>query len=166
VALAVAAAAAAVLVSSAFAHSVLLGTEPANDAVVQESPGRVELRFNEPVEMSLGGIRVFDSQGNRVDADQVSPNGAPRVGVDIEGDLERGTYTVAWRAISADSDPISGAFVFHVQERGVQPGGISVESLTGTSTTVDAFFTGGRFFDAASTESSPGSPRRSRSSPS
>ena len=148
-ALAVAAAAAAVLVPSAFAHSVLLGTEPANDAVVQESPGRVELRFNEPVEMSLGGIRVFDSGGNRVDADRVSPNGARRVGVDIEGELERGTYTVAWRAISADSDPISGAFVFHVQERGVQPGGISVESLTGTSTTVDVFFTGGRFFDFA-----------------
>lgn len=148
-ALAVAAAAAAVLVSSAFAHSVLLGTEPENDVVVQEAPTRVELRFNEPVEMSLGGIRVFDSEGNRVDADEVSPNGAPRVGVDIEGELERGTYTVAWRAISADSDPISGAFVFHVQERGVQAGGISVESLTGTSTTVDVFFTGGRFFDFA-----------------
>jgi copper transport protein len=148
-ALAVAAAAAAVLVPSALAHSVLLETRPANDAVVQQSPGRVELRFNEPVEMSLGGIRVFDSQGNRVDADQVSPNNARRVGVDIEGELERGTYTVAWRAISADSDPISGAFVFHVQERGVQPGGISVESLTGTSTTVDVFFTGGRFFDFA-----------------
>lgn len=148
-ALAVAAAAAAVLVPSAFAHSVLLGTEPANDAVVQESPGRVELRFNEPVEMSLGGIRVFDSEGNRVDADRVSPNGARRVGVDIEGELERGTYTVAWRAISADSDPISGAFVFHVQERGVQPGGISVESLTGNTTTVDVFFTAGRFFDFA-----------------
>ena len=147
--LVVAAAVAAVLVPSAFAHSVLLGTEPANDVVLQESPGRVELRFNEPVEMSLGGIRVFDSQGNRVDADQVSPNDAPRVGVDIEGELERGTYTVAWRAISADSDPISGAFVFHVQERGVQPGGISVESLTGSSTTVDVFFTGGRFFDFA-----------------
>ena len=148
-ALAVAAAAAAVLVPSAFAHSVLLGTEPANDAVVKESPGRVELRFNEPVEMSLGGIRVFDSEGNRVDADRVSPNGARRVGVDIEGELERGTYTVAWRAISADSDPISGAFVFHVQERGVQPGGISVESLTGTTATVDVFFTAGRFFDFA-----------------
>jgi len=138
-----------VLVSSAFAHSVLLGTEPANDQVVQESPRRVELRFNEPVEMSLGGIRVFDSQGNRVDAEEVSPNNAPRVGVDIEGELERGTYTVAWRAISADSDPISGAFVFHVQERGVQPGGISVESLTGNTTTVDVFFTAGRFFDFA-----------------
>jgi copper transport protein len=138
-----------VLAPAAFAHSVLLGTQPANDAVVQESPGRVELRFNEPVEMSLGGIRVFDSEGNQVDADEVSPNNARRVGVAIEGELERGTYTVAWRAISADSDPISGAFVFHVQERGVQPGGISVESLTGSSTAVDVFFTGGRFFDFA-----------------
>jgi copper transport protein len=149
VALVVAAAVAAVLAPSAFAHSVLLGTEPANDAVLQESPSRVELRFNEPVEMSLGGIRVFDGQGERVDAEQVSPNNARRVGVDIEGELERGTYTVAWRAISADSDPISGAFVFHVQERGVQPGGISVESLTGNTTTVDVFFTAGRFFDFA-----------------
>ena len=148
-ALVVAAAVAAGLAPSAFAHSVLLGTEPANDQVLQESPSRVELRFNEPVEMSLGGIRVFDGEGNRVDADEVSPNNSRRVGVDIEGELERGTYTVAWRAISADSDPISGAFVFHVQERGVQPGGISVESLTGNTSTVDAFFTAGRFFDFA-----------------
>ena len=147
--LVLATAAAAVLASSAFAHSVLLGTQPGNDQVVQESPGRVELRFNEPVEMSLGGIRVFDGEGNQVETGEVSPNNARRVGVDIEGELERGTYTVAWRAISADSDPISGAFVFHVQERGVQPGGISVESLTGSSTTVDVFFTAGRFFDLA-----------------
>ena len=69
--------------------------------------------------------------------------------VGIEGELEPGTYTVAWRAISADSDPISGAFVFHVQERGVTSAAVSVDSLTGTSTTVDAFFTAGRFFDFA-----------------
>ncbi|HEU4450865.1 MAG TPA: CopD family protein [Gaiellaceae bacterium] len=145
--LALAAAVAAVLVPSALAHSVLLGTEPANDTVVQESPERVSLRFNEPVEMSLGGIRVYDAAGDRVDPDEVSPARGTEVGVVLEEQLARGTYTVAWRAISADSDPISGAFVFHVQERGVQPAGISVDSLTGTSTAVDAFFTAGRFFD-------------------
>ena len=56
---------------------------------------------------------------------------------------------MAWRAISADSDPISGAFVFHVQERGVTSGAVSLDSLTGTSTTTEAFFTAGRFFDFA-----------------
>ncbi|HSK17469.1 MAG TPA: CopD family protein [Gaiellaceae bacterium] len=147
--LVVAGAAAAVLAANAFAHSVLLGTTPGNDEVIQVSPDTVSLRFNEPVEMSLGGIRVFDSGGNRVDVDEVVPSRGEEVAVGIEGELERGTYTVAWRAISADSDPISGAFVFHVQERGAQAGGISVEDLTGTSTTVDVFFTGGRFFDFA-----------------
>lgn len=139
---------AAVFAASAYAHSVLIATEPANDVVLDASPDRVLLRYNEAVEMSLGGIRVFDGEGNRVDADEVSPSSGPEVAVAIENELAPGTYTVAWRAISLDSDPISGAFVFHVQERGATAG-VSVDSLTGTSTTIDAFFTAGRFFDFA-----------------
>jgi copper transport protein len=146
-AFAVACALAVVLAPSAFAHSVLLGTEPGNDVVVQESPDRVSLRFDEAVEMSLGGIRVFDGQGNRVDSDQVDPSSGPTVAVGIDQELAPGTYTVAWRAISADSDPISGAFVFHVKERGATSSAVSIDSLTGTSKTVDVFFTAGRFFD-------------------
>jgi copper transport protein len=145
----VACALAVVLAPSAFAHSVLLGTEPGNDVVVQESPERVSLRFNESVEMSLGGIRVFDGEGNRVDSEEVNPSNGREVAVGIEGELEPGTYTVAWRAISADSDPISGAFVFHVQERGVTSGAVTLDSLTGNSNTVEVFFTAGRFFDFA-----------------
>lgn len=148
-AIVIACAVAAVLAPGAFAHSVLIATEPANDVVLDASPDRVLLRYNEGVEMSLGGIRVFDGQGNRVDSDNVSPSSGAEVAIAIEQELPRGTYTVAWRAISLDSDPISGAFVFHVQERGVEAAGISVDSLTGTSTTVDVFFTGGRFFDFA-----------------
>jgi copper transport protein len=90
---------------------------------------------------------VFDGQGNRVDSDEVTPSKGAEVAVGIEGDLEPGTYTVAWRAISADSDPISGAFVFHVQERGATSGVVSLDELTGNSNTVEAFFTAGRFFD-------------------
>jgi copper transport protein len=148
-AFAVACALAVVLAPSAFAHSVLLGTEPGNDVVVQESPDSVSLRFNESVEMSLGGIRVFDGEGNRVDSEEVNPSNGREVAVGIEGELEPGTYTVAWRAISADSDPISGAFVFHLQERGATSGAVTLESLTGNSNTVEAFFTAGRFFDFA-----------------
>src|SRR3546814_20563772 len=32
-------------------------------------------------------------------------------------DLQRGTYTVAWRVLSEDSHNLSGSFVFHVGER-------------------------------------------------
>ena len=65
---------AAAFAPAAFAHSVLIGTEPANDDVVGEAPDRVSLSFNESVEMSLGGIRVFDGQGNRVDSEDVAPS--------------------------------------------------------------------------------------------
>ena len=45
----------------AFAHAVLEGTDPGSGATVQRSPKDITLTFNEPVEASLGAIRVFDS---------------------------------------------------------------------------------------------------------
>ena len=99
---------------NAHAHSVLIGTQPGNDAVVQESPAEVVLEFNEPVDTSLGSLRVYDGQGQQVDSGDVSQPVATEVAVGLESDLRPGTYTVAWRVVSSDSDPISGAFVFHV----------------------------------------------------
>ena len=144
-------AAACVLVAvgapTAAAHSVLVATDPGNDVVVEKSPDRVVLRFDETVETSLGGIRVFDENARRVDTGQVTPSSGPIVSTGIRGTLAPGTYTVAWRAISADSDPISGAFVFHVQRRSETAAGLSLESLTGTSAAVDVAFTASRFLD-------------------
>jgi copper transport protein len=137
---------AAVLAPGAFAHSVLIGTQPGNDVVVQESPDEVVLEFNEPVDTSLGSLRVFDGQGEQVDGGEVTQPGAAEVAVAIDQELEPGTYTVAWRVVSADSDPISGAFVFHVLERGVGAANVSIDALTGTSQAVDILFTAGRFF--------------------
>ena len=133
--------------SPALAHSTLVATEPRRDAIVEHSPDRVLLRFDEPVETALGSIRVYDGDGERVDADRITKPRPEAVAVAIDGELERGTYTVAWRAISADSDPISGAWVFHVMEPGDQPSGIAAQVLEGTDFTVSAFYLGGRFLD-------------------
>ena len=136
-----------VAVPAASAHSVLIATEPAKDTVVQESPSRVLLRFDEPVETALGSIRVFDAAGERVDAEGITRRTPREVAVAVEGTLERGTYTVAWRVISADSDPIRGAFVFHVGARGAEPAGIASHVDEGTPFIVSLFYTGGRFFE-------------------
>jgi copper transport protein len=135
---------AAAFAASAFAHSVLIFTAPANDTVVQESPDEVLLRFNEPVDPSLGSIRVFDGQGNQVDAGEIRQPVPAEVSVGIDQELDAGTYTVAWRVISADSDPISGAFVFHVRERGVA---VAIEDVAGGSRAVETAFTVSRFFN-------------------
>ena len=139
--------AALVHASPALAHSTLIATEPPRDAVVEHSPDRVLLRFDERVETALGSIRVYDGDGDRVDAEEILRPSQREVAVGIEGELQRGTYTVAWRVISADSDPINGAWVFHVGEPGPQPSGIAAQVLEGTDLTVSAFYLGGRFLD-------------------
>lgn len=145
-ALVAALAVAAALAPVAAAHSVLIGTQPGNDVVVPEAPDEVVLEFNEAVDASLGSLRVIDGQGTQVDTGEVTQPVAREVAVGIDSELAPGTYTVAWRVVSADSDPISGAFVFHVVERGVAAN-VSIDALTGTSQAVDVLFTAGRFLD-------------------
>jgi copper transport protein len=137
------------LAPAALAHSTLLETEPARDSIVQHSPKRVLLRFDEPVETALGSITVYDGEGERVDAGKILRPEPESVAVAINRELERGTYTVAWRVISADSDPIKGAWVFHVKEPGAQPGGIAAQVLEDTPFVTSVFYLGGRFLDFA-----------------
>ena len=133
----------------AFAHSTLISTEPVRDRVLEHPPEHVLLRFDEPVETALGSLAVYDGEGERVDAEKITRPSPESVRVAIDKELERGTYTVAWRVISADSDPINGAWVFHVQERGAQPAGVAAQVLEDTPFTVSAFYLGGRFVEFA-----------------
>ena len=111
------------LVPAAGAHARLITTEPANDAVLEQSPRFVLLRFDEPVETAFGAIRVYDSRARRVDAGKVERPSGKEVRIQLERRLARGTYTATWRVVSADGHPISGAFVFHVGAPGCEPGG-------------------------------------------
>ena len=113
------------LPTAASAHAVLVRSDPSNDSVVQQQPRQVTLRFNEPVESAFGSIRVYDSSAKRLDDGEVRRPDDKTVTVGIDRPLERGTYTVTWRVLSADSHPVHGAFVFHYKAPGVQPGGIA-----------------------------------------
>ena len=148
-ALAVAALAAVfALAPAAGAHATLTTTEPANDAVLEQAPRQLVLHFSEPVESSFGSVRVYDSQARRVDRGSVDRLDERTISASLDGRLARGTYTVTWRATSADSHPVSGAFVFHVEAPGANPSGIAAQVLgDGTPRTVSVLFTSVRFLD-------------------
>jgi len=117
-ALACAALVAAVVVvtaPAAGAHAALVSVDPQEGGVYDASPDAVTLRFNEPVEIALGGVRVFDGDGDRVDTGEAEhPDGR---GTEVRADLpelDDGTYVVTWRVTSADAHPIEGAFTFQV----------------------------------------------------
>ncbi len=116
--LAVAAVVACALIapSSALAHASLVGATPAQGAVLDRSPAKVVLRFDEPVSTVPASIRVFDADVQRVDTADVEKPASDEVSVGLPADLPDGTYVVAWRVLSADSHPISGAFAYSVGE--------------------------------------------------
>lgn len=99
----------------ASAHAALLSTDPVADWVYETAPEEVSLTFNEAVSVELGGIRVFGPDGERVDDATVLRDGDSVVATSIDA-AQRGTYTVAWSVVSADSHVLSSTFVFHVGE--------------------------------------------------
>ncbi|MEV6580393.1 copper resistance protein CopC [Streptomyces sp. NPDC051582] len=100
----------------AFAHAGLSGTDPADGSVLKTGPQYVTLTFTESVGFSDDSLRVLSPKNERV-----NPRPAQHVDgkddtarVELSGNLPQGSYTVAWRVVSADGHPISGAFVFSV----------------------------------------------------
>src|SRR5260370_29982201 len=69
---ALAAAFVVLLATPAFAHAVLLQTLPGEGAVLTSAPKTVTLRYSEPVEASLGAVRIYDSNSNRVDSGAIT----------------------------------------------------------------------------------------------
>lgn len=107
------------LSGAASAHSVLTGSDPVDGAVVAAAPHRVTLTFSEQVALGEDDIRVLEPSGRRADGGELRDmcsGSVVKYGVDLRDGLPEGTYTVAWRAVSADSHPISGAFTFSVGE--------------------------------------------------
>ncbi|NKY16397.1 copper resistance CopC/CopD family protein, partial [Streptomyces somaliensis] len=108
-----------VLSGAASAHSVLTGSDPADGAVVATAPHRVTLTFSERVALGDDDVRVLEPSGRRADGGELRDlcsGSVVRYGVDLRDGLPEGTYTVAWRAVSADGHPISGAFTFSIGE--------------------------------------------------
>ena len=128
-AVAVAALAALAAAPTASAHATLVSSTPSNDEVLGRAPAQVVLRFNEPVETAFGSVRVYDGAARRVDDGGTTRPQPREVAVRVRSGLPRGTYTVAWRVVSADSHPVSGAFVFHVGKPGAGAAGVASQVL-------------------------------------
>ena len=101
--------------SPASAHATLVETSPSDGAHLAAGPGEVTVTFDEAVEIPVGAVRVFDSDGVRVDEGDAG-GGATReqIRVSIADDLTEGAYVATWRAVSLDGHPVRGAFIFHV----------------------------------------------------
>jgi copper transport protein len=101
---------------TASAHAALKESDPANGALLDESPSEIRLTFTEPPDLSLTTIGVLDRFGAPVPTGPVDrvPGDNHAIRVALQG-LSDGVYTVTWRTVSAtDGHLTSGAFSFGV----------------------------------------------------
>lgn len=121
---------------AAGAHARLLSTTPANGASLESAPAQLVLRFSDAVEVVSETIRVLDAEGAPVALGTVEQTSETQVVAEPAGPLPAGTYVVAWRAISADSHPLRGVFVFAVGEPIGAVGAIVKEELAAESSPI------------------------------
>ncbi|MFE7093902.1 copper resistance CopC/CopD family protein [Streptomyces erythrochromogenes] len=100
----------------AFAHAGLRASDPAEGSVLATAPKQVTLTFTESVGFSDDSLRVLSPENERVNPRpaQHADGKDNAVRVELSDKLAQGTYTVAWRVVSADGHPISGAFIFSI----------------------------------------------------
>jgi copper transport protein len=100
----------------ASAHAALVGTDPAQGSVVKTAPAQVRLTFSEGVLLSKDSIRVLGPDGKRAETGAANDagRGNTTAAVALRPGLGKGTYTVAWKVVSADSHPVAGAFIFSI----------------------------------------------------
>ncbi|MFI8171009.1 copper resistance protein CopC [Streptomyces sp. NPDC085931] len=103
----------------ACAHSALRGTDPGDGSVVPRAPRHITLTFTESVGLLDDSFRVFGPDRRRVPTGEAAhaDGRSDTARVRLTGKLAQGTYAVAWRVVSADSHPVSGAFTFSVGKR-------------------------------------------------
>ncbi|MDG9720640.1 copper resistance protein CopC [Streptomyces sp. DH24] len=100
----------------ASAHAALRATDPEDGTVLKRAPRHLTLTFTESVGLLDDSFRVYGPDRRRVDTGEPghADGRSDTARAALPGRLGTGTYTVAWRVVSADSHPVSGAFTFSV----------------------------------------------------
>lgn len=99
-------------VGSAAGHSELNRSVPAASAVLKQPPDRIELHFNERVQLTA--LRLRHVGGKEIALPRRSIRQAASETIALPA-LAPGEYRVEWRIISADGHPAGGSIPFRIQ---------------------------------------------------
>jgi methionine-rich copper-binding protein CopC len=121
-------------VSSAFAHADLTSTNPTDGSELSAPPVNVELTFSESLLPDTVEIAITTESRGLIGNTVFSTIG-DTVTVDWDQTLPGDTYQVAYRVVSNDGHPVTGAFSFsYPGEDGItESGNVDVEPMNSES---------------------------------
>lgn len=132
--------------ATALGHAVPVASSPEPGEILDASPARVTVTFNEPVQLLRPeDFDVVDESGASVAArtGTVTPGDRRTIAIPLRADLPDGTYTVRYSVIGADSHVIPSLYVFGVGVDEVGPP--YIEQLAGGPSEDGPWGVGARF---------------------
>ncbi|MFL5000755.1 MAG: copper resistance CopC/CopD family protein, partial [Xanthobacteraceae bacterium] len=92
-----------------FAPASLVRAEPADGAMLAETPKALKLTFNEPVSVLV--MRLIGPSGEVIAPGATAENNVVTL---TPPRLRQGSHVLSWRVVSADGHPVGGSVVFSI----------------------------------------------------
>jgi methionine-rich copper-binding protein CopC len=100
----------------AFAHAIMVKSQPAADSTIAESPKQVDVWFNDKVGSEYKALAVIDSAGKRVDNKDIEQETFDQSHLYVTiPKLAAGTYIVRYRVVSLDTHIVTGKYKFTIK---------------------------------------------------
>ena len=118
----------------AAAHAARISADPAENSSLTKAPAKVSATFNEAMQPEFAAMTVIGPDGNMWSTGEPDVNGAV-ISVGLRPLGPAGTYTVNYRATSADGHVVSGSWSFQLTVAGT---GTSAPSTAASPPAADA----------------------------
>ncbi|MEH7304878.1 copper resistance CopC/CopD family protein [Neobacillus drentensis] len=103
------------------AHAYIKKSTPLENETVEKAPAEVMIRFDETIQPAFNSIKVFDSNGKRVDQNdgRIDPKQPSILKSGLQNNLPNGSYRIKWKVVSSDGHPVEGVIPFQIGDEGV-----------------------------------------------
>ncbi|HJT85671.1 MAG TPA: copper resistance protein CopC [Nitrososphaeraceae archaeon] len=107
--------------NDAYAHPVVIDSDPKQFQTIESSPNSVAIYFSEPIVLQYSQIFLVDSNGKQIEGDQAEHinNDDTTLIMPLKGKLDEGSYTITTRVLSAvDGHVVDNSVVFNIGKEG------------------------------------------------
>ncbi|MEJ2857464.1 MULTISPECIES: copper resistance CopC family protein [unclassified Saccharothrix] len=118
---------------AAWAHTELIGSDPADGATLPQPPTRLTLTFSQPVPAESAIVTVTAPDGTAWTVGEVSASGSTLAVPLTPGASPAGQYVVSWQVESLDGDFVSGKTSFSLAADQPAPAPTRTTTTPGTT---------------------------------
>ena len=114
------------------AHAYIIKTSPAENEILTSPPKNISIQFSESIQSGFHSIVVMNSSGKQVPLknDRINAQNHSILEAEIKEDMPNDTYSIQWKAVSADGHPVQGVIPFSIGKAQEQSNAFKAETTS------------------------------------